>query len=162
MKELIEHIGSYNIFNYLLPGIVFSVVIENYTSFNLLPEDAMIMAFVCYFIGLTISRVGSLVIQPILEKLKFTVPENYTSFIGASKKDLKIEVLSEQNNTYRTIISMLLLIGVSIFYNWLVFQYPMLNSYSTWIILVPIFILFLFAYRKQTSYISKRIKSTLK
>jgi len=162
MKELIENIGSYNIFNYLLPGVVFSVVIEKNTSFNLLTENLMLMAFVCYFIGLTISRFGSLVIQPVLEKLKFTAPENYTSFIHASKKDLKIEILSEQNNTYRTIIAMLLLIGISVFYNWLVLEFPLLNRYSTWIVLIPIFILFLFAYRKQTSYISKRINSTLK
>lgn len=162
MKELIEHIGSYNLFNYLLPGVVFSVVIENYTSFNLLSENLLITAFVCYFIGLTISRFGSLIIQPTLEKLKFIVPENYSSFIEASKEDSKIEVLSEQNNSYRTTISMLFLIGISIFYNWLILQFPTLNSYTTWIILAPIFILFLFAYRKQTTYITKRINSTLK
>ena len=68
MKDLLEKLSSYNIFNYLLPGIVFVALADALTSFHFVQQDIVIGVFVYYFIGLIISRLGSIVIEPILSK----------------------------------------------------------------------------------------------
>ena len=67
MKELLDKLSSYNIFNYLLPGILFSVLASKTTELNLIQIDIILGVFVYYFIGLIISRIGSLIIEPILK-----------------------------------------------------------------------------------------------
>jgi hypothetical protein len=161
MKEFIEHIGSYNLFNYLLPGVVFSVVVQKSTAFDLLPENIILIAFICYFIGMIISRIGSLIVEPILRKLKFIKFKDYKEFVEASKKDSKLEILSEQNNTYRTITAMILMIGFAKLYDYFIIQFPVLQKLNLYLILLILLLLFLFSYKKQTSYISKRIEKNL-
>lgn len=60
MSELIQKLSSYNLFNYLLPGIVFSVLLEQMTSYSIVQKDLFVNPFLFYFIGLCISRVGSI------------------------------------------------------------------------------------------------------
>lgn len=69
MDGLLDKISSYNIFNYLLPCSIFAVVADALTSFHVLQEDIVIGLFLYYFIGLVVSRVGSLVIEPSLRAL---------------------------------------------------------------------------------------------
>jgi hypothetical protein len=162
MKDFIEHISSYNLFNYLLPGVIFSVVLENSTSFKLLPENILLAAFICYFIGMIISRIGSTIIEPLLKNLKFLKFKDYKEFVEASKKDSKLDILSEQNNTYRSIVAMILMIVFAKLYEWGISQFPVLEKLNFYIIIVILLFLFLSAYKKQTSYISKRIEKNLK
>jgi hypothetical protein len=161
MKELLEKISSYNLFNYLLPGVIYSVAIDELTQFSIISENLVVVGFVCYFIGMVISRIGSIIVEPILKKIGFLKFKDYKDFISASQSDPKLEVLSEQNNTYRSIIAMLLMIAVSVFYNWLLGEFSVLVDWNLWIILVFLLVLFLPAYRKQTNYISKRIEKHL-
>ena len=108
METLLGKLSSYNIFNYLFPGIIFVIIAENLTRFTFIQKDVFLGLFLYYFIGLVISRIGSLVIEPILRRLvKFA---NYGDFIAASKIDNKIELLSENNNMYRTLCSLFLLL----------------------------------------------------
>lgn len=111
MKELLDKLSSYNIFNYLLPGILFSVIASNTTELDLIQKDLFVGVFVYYFVGLVISRFGSLLVEPLLKKTNFLKFADYKEFIRASEKDKKIEVLSEANNMYRTFISTFLLLA---------------------------------------------------
>ena len=36
MKDILDKIGTYNIFNYLLPGVLFAVLVSQQTKYNLL------------------------------------------------------------------------------------------------------------------------------
>mgnify|MGYP003490907514 CR=1 FL=1 len=65
MEKLLEKLTSYNLFNYLFPGIIFSVLLEKTTSYSIIQDDIIIEAFLAYFIGLLISRISSLIIEPI-------------------------------------------------------------------------------------------------
>ena len=159
MKNLIEKLSSYNLFNYLFPGIVFVVVLKGITSYSLLQENLIVGVFVYYFIGLAISRFGSLVIEPFLKKLSFLKFTEYKEFVSASKTDEKIELLSEINNMYRTLCSMLTLLILLKFYEWVEIQCPALKDWSVYILIVLLLFMFLFSYRKQTQYITKRIKA---
>src|SRR5258708_27866802 len=115
MKDLIDKLSSYNIFNYLFPGVIFAVVGTQVSSFRLLVDDIVIGVFVYYFFGMVVSRVGSLLLEPPLKWLKLIEFAPYDDFVATSRLDAKIDILSEQNNTYRTLASVffciLLLIG---------------------------------------------------
>lgn len=158
MKELLDKISSYNVFNYLFPGILFAVISNEFTAYSFLQDNLIIGAFVYYFIGLVISRFGSLVIEPLLRKLSFLKFANYKDFVSASKKDAKIEVLLEINNMYRTLISMFVLIFLLKLYELIESSAPILKDWSTYILLALLLVMCLFSYRKQTNYITKRIK----
>ena len=47
---------------------MFSVLGDALTSFKFIQSDIVIGAFYYYFVGLIISRIGSLAIEPILKK----------------------------------------------------------------------------------------------
>lgn len=160
MKDLLEKLSSYNIFNYLLPGILFSVLLTKTTSYRVLQNDIVTGVFVYYFLGLVVSRVGSLIIEPLLKKLGFIQFVDYSDFISASKKDEKIEVLSESNNMYRTFCSLLTMVSAIAGYDYIAKKYQILSTISPYLVIFLLLILFLFSYRKQTQYIEKRVKTT--
>lgn len=159
MKDLLDKISSYNLFNYLFPGILFAVLSKEITTYSFLQESLIIGAFVYYFIGLVVSRFGSLLIEPILRKLSFLKFSDYEQFISASKKDSKIELLSEINNMYRTLSSLFILLLLLKLYERIESDLPILKDWNSYILLVLLLFMFLFSYRKQTNYIIKRIKS---
>ena len=116
MKDILDKISSYNLFNYLLPGILFVYISKYFTDFDFVQTDTLIGAFFYYFVGMIVSRFGSLFIEPILKKIGFLKFADYKNYVSASKLDSKIELFSEINNTYRTLISTMFLLGVLKFY----------------------------------------------
>ena len=161
MKELLDKISSYNLFNYLLPGVLYAFISSELTTVNLIQKDLLIGAFLYYFIGLIISRIGSIIIEPLLKYLSFIKFAAYKEFVQASNKDSKIEILSEANNMYRTFVALFLALGLTVLYSYFELRYPFIKQWVLGSMILLIFIMFLFAYRKQTNYITKRIKSNL-
>lgn len=157
MKDLIDKLTTYNIFNYLFPGVLFVVLAKAITDYNFIQENNLLGAFLYYFIGMTISRFGSVIIEPILKKINFLKFRDYKEYVKASKLDLKIELLSEVNNTYRTLISMLILLLLLKLYRCCSLRLEISDTFSFIILVVIITVLYLFSYRKQTTYITKRI-----
>ena len=162
IKIILEKLSSYNVFNYLLPGVLFIFLTKVISGYDLIQENLLINAFLYYFTGMIVSRVGSIIIEPILKGIKFLNFKDYNQFVKANKKDGNLELLSEVNNTYRTIVSMLVLICFE--YLYLLIKHKFNISHQTTKIIAISFttILFLFSYRKQTNYISKRIDANLK
>lgn len=158
MKEVIDKLSTYNIFNYLLPGTIFSFIIDSYTNHKMIIENIFVSIFVYYFIGLLISRIGSLFLEPLLKKIKVLKFASYDEFVQASKVDEKINLLSEINNMYRTLSSTILCVILVFIYDKIVSIFPNIIIPPI-IILIFLFVLFIFSYRKQTDYISKRIKN---
>ncbi|MCM4161697.1 hypothetical protein FHG64_02775 [Antarcticibacterium flavum] len=159
MKEIVEKISSYNLFNYLLPGILFVIFLREITNYDLVQEDFFIGAFLYYFIGLVISRFGSLIISEFLQNIKFIKLADYQEFILASDKDQKIELFSEINNMYRTIISFLTLLLLAKLYEILSIRIGISQMLSYILLIIVLIILFIFSYKKQLGYIAKRISS---
>ncbi|WWW10818.1 hypothetical protein V7P26_07295 [Arcobacter cryaerophilus gv. pseudocryaerophilus] len=156
MEKLLEKLTSYNLFNYLFPGIIFSVLLEKTTSYSIIQDDIIIEAFLAYFIGLLISRISSLIIEPILKKVKFVKFADYKDFVLASENDNKIELLSESNNMYRVFISLFVVLIIVNIYEQLLQQ--TLGEYTNFVVTVLLLLLFLFSYRKQTNYITQRVE----
>lgn len=160
MKEILDKLSSYNLFNYLLPGIIFVVLVSKVTHYSFMQQDIIIGAFLYYFIGLVISRFGSLVIEPFLKWFSFLRFTDYKDFVSASKKDDKLELLSEVNNTYRTLSSLFILLFSLKLYEKIEGRFSILKEWSAIILMMLLLIIFLLSYIKQTSYITKRIKAS--
>jgi hypothetical protein len=159
MKDLLDKLSSYNIFNYLLPGIIFVILAEALTSFSFVQKDIILGVFLYYFIGLVISRIGSLVIEPLLKLTKFVRFAAYPDFVAASKMDEKLDVLSEANNMYRTLCSLFFLLIFVKVYERIAGIFPAMSKWRTEILVASLFLLFCFSYRKQTQYITKRVET---
>ncbi len=173
-KILLDKITSYNIFNNLFPGIVFCYILRQITIFNLANETWFENLFVYYFIGMILSRFGSVIIEPILQKWRITNKStkdkepflkyaSYSDYKEASSAEPFIVILSETNNTYRTIVAMLVCIIICKLYEFLI--YSILSTYFSWAVLagqwsiiVLIIVMFVLAYQKQTDYVRKSVE----
>jgi hypothetical protein len=157
MNELVKKIWSYNLFNYLLPWVLFVIFINQYLNYNLIQENIILGAFLYYFIWLIISRLGSLIIEPLLQYFKIIKYAEYSDFLNAEKNDEKIWELLEVTNMYRTLLAMFISIIVLYLYQWIIIIYPWVSLYNSIYLLILLVILFVFSYRKQVQYISKRV-----
>src|SRR5437879_12159517 len=106
MKELLDKLSSYNLFNYLLPGTIFVAAAQRISAHTFKQDNIVVELFLYYFIGLVISRIGSLVIEPVMRKTRFVKFAPYKDFVRGCANDAKIEVLSEQHNMYRTLCTL--------------------------------------------------------
>jgi len=159
MKELLDKITSYNLFNYLLPGVLFAVLATKFTRFSLIQPDIIVGAFVYYFIGLVISRLGSLLLEPFLKLVRFVKFADYDKYVAACKVDEKIDVLSEQNNSYRTLAAVFACLLLVKAYEMLESRVAFLTHRGTLVAIALLLMMFLLSYRKQTKYITKRVKA---
>ncbi len=162
MSDFLKSLSSYNLFNNLLPGVVFSVLVNKIFFIPLVQTDIVTGVFFYYFVGLVISRIGSVIVEPTLKFLGLLSFSDYADFVTASKEDSKIETLSETNNMYRTMLSMMLLIGLLGIYSLLKTRLLEFDQYSIYLVISALIILFASAYKKQTEYIKKRIVKIIK
>jgi hypothetical protein len=161
MSELLNKISSYNIFNYLLPGILFAFLAQHVLPLPMPHTDVLVGAFLYYFLGMVVSRFGSLVLEPLLKVISFVRYADYKDFVAAEKKDQKLQLLLEINNTYRTLCSSFILILLLKLYIEVEGKYPVLKAWDVTIGMILLAIMFLFSYRKQTSYVKKRVREVL-
>ena len=103
---------------------------------------------------------GSIIIEPLLKWIKFLKFADYKDFVSVSKTDNKLEILSEANNMDRTFVSMFSILFLIIGFQRLSEYFIILKNKQDLIVLAVLFVLFLFSYRKQTNYITKRIKAS--
>lgn len=159
MKDLLDKLTSYNIFNYLLPGVLFAAFVDGLTSLKVLQKDLVVGVFLYYFLGSVVSRVGSLLVEPILLRMKFVQYTPYAVFVKAAKADAKIEVLSEQNNMYRTFIALFISVAVVAAYDKASIAIPFLHAAAPYVCIAGLLVLYLFSYQKQTAYVKQRVEA---
>lgn len=157
MNQLLEKISSYNLFNNLFPGVLFVLIASNYTGYNFIQDDIVLGVFMYYFIGLIISRIGSLIIEPILKKIKYLNFVDYKHFQKASDSDSTISILSEVNNMYRTLTALFIIIIILKIYVSLENSLTFLLNFRYEILIGLLLLIFFLSYRKQTNYIVSRV-----
>ena len=155
MEAFLSKVSEYNLFNYLLPGAVFVYLIDMFGDAHLLHENVLINIFMLYFVGMVMSRVASLVIEPILLKIKFIRYAPYKDYLKAIKVDEKIPTLLLENNTYRTFIAVFTVAAIILIYESLC-EHILNKGAGVWVCIVML-ILFLSAFRKQTDFIRKSV-----
>lgn len=113
MEKLLEKLDSYKILNNLLPGFVLVYLFEFSLGIVIAQGELIEKLFVYYFVGLIVGRIGSTVVEPLCKKVKLVKYADYSDYIDASKKDKKIDVLSETNNMYRSILTAFLIVLIA-------------------------------------------------
>lgn len=161
MNELLDKLTSYNIFNHLLPGSIFAYCADRYFVPGILPEDLLMAAFLYYFLGVVVSRFGSLILEPLLRRAKALNFSQYEDFVAASKADEKLEVLVETANMYRTFASLFILLFLLGGYISVESRYPIMAPYRGFISCLVLGVLFFVSYLKQSQYVSDRVASNL-
>ena len=66
LAQIVEKISSYNIVNNLYPGILFVYVLKIMFGTNLLSNNWFENLIVFYFVGMVLSRIGSIIIEPAM------------------------------------------------------------------------------------------------
>lgn len=156
-ESICEKISAYHVFNYLLPGAVFVSAYRLVSAQTLIFGNVIVDIITIYFAGMVLSRIGSLVIEPICKRLHFVTYASHGDFVDAEKKDEAIHTLLQENNTYRTLAATflaLVLIKIAIFAQQ---RWPEFNLHVDWVFLLGLLGLFLLSFRKQTAYIRSRI-----
>lgn len=122
-------IPLYNILNMFLTGFVFlagiiilypvtliEVVTEEvFIKLSTVPEIILLLCLISssYEIGLILNRVGSVVIEPVLIKLKIIrFSENYSVYAGASKKTPMLNTISREYALSRTSVVEFLILSI--------------------------------------------------
>lgn len=159
MKDILSKISSYNLFNYLLPGIIFAVLVERITTYKIIQSDIIVGLFLYYFCGLVISRIGSLIIEPAMQKVSFVKFAPYKEYVQISAKDPALETLSEVNNMYRTLCALFLMLLVTKAFEAITMCLNMSGNGSAYIIFALLLALFALSFRKQTKYITQRVEA---
>ena len=152
MESLLERLSSYNILNNLIPGAFF-VFFGKLLNVISLPLDGVVeRIFVYYFCGMIISRIGSLVIEGIFEKVKWIKYAPKAEYVAAVKKDARIGSLLETSNMYRTCAGLFLTLGM--------LAIP--GCVTAWLVVILLFILFSASFVKQTRHIASRVDAANK
>lgn len=158
MKEIISKISSYDLFNNLFPGILFVVLLESTTNYNLPHDNIVESAFLYYFVGLMISRVGSLLVDPSLRKLKFVKFKPYPKYLAAEEKDELVKIYNLTNNMLRTLIALFLVLLIPISLTWMNLTIDFSMGYIKVVFVFILLLILLLSYRKQTKFIFKRVE----
>ena len=158
MDKVLDKLSAYNIFTNLFPGVIYCFVAKKFFGLSLIQDDLVVAAFLYYFCGMVISRISSVVVEPLMKKTRFVTYSDYGDYVTASKADKFIEQLLETSNAYRSVIALLLCLictggWTALAANWLIF-----GKYESYVLLIVLLVLFGLAFRKQTQYITKRVE----
>lgn len=164
MENWLNRLSSYNILNFLIPGVLFLLLLDTSEIVPIIDKGSILLIlFGGYFVGMVLSRIGSILIEPWFKKWKIVKYSEYKDYLIAESTDPKIQSLLSESNMLRTFVAMLLLFL-------LLYGVCLIDAVKEWlrtptaifIILFLLFILFVFSYRKQASYIRKRVEHIIK
>jgi len=157
MKDFLTQLTSYNLLNHLFPGAIFCILGDKFTGLPLVQENLVSAFFFYYFVGLVLSRIGSLVVEPIVKSRTVTQNSNYPKFVAAVTKDPKIDLLVEINTLYRTLIAFPFVLALlKIYTTWSSIE-PWVQTLGPYLLGLLLSVIFFFSYKKQSKYISDRV-----
>lgn len=162
MEKFFDKLSSYNIFNNLLPGAVLCLLITKNTSWILSNTNLLEDILLFYFVGVVVSRFGSLIIEPLCKFSRIVTFVPYPDYINAAKSDSKIDILSETNNMYRSLLSAIILSALLLCYYTLSVHCIVFEQLKMFFLFFTLIIMFMFSYYKQTQYIKKRVEIVIK
>lgn len=162
-EVVFARISSYELFNNLLPGAVYAVIVERLTQFRIFIGNVLSDVVMCYVIGLLMGRIGSLVVEELLKKVRngsWLGRVSYKEYVIAEMKDDgKIQMLSMVNNAYRSLVTTFLCVLFTVIFS---LFWPYIAGAKWAIVIVGVIlviVLLCFAYRKQTRYVAERVKA---
>jgi hypothetical protein len=159
---MFEKLDAYDVVANLVPGAALTYALHFSKFPTPAPADWAAFLLVAFVAGVTTNRLGSLVLDPVLRRLKFLNPKDYDSFVASERADKKLETLVANHGLYRTfftagLIYLILVVGS----HW----FPSVassNQLAFTLFVIGGMIVFLFAFRKEDGYIHTRIEAAKK
>lgn len=106
LKSLSEKLSAYQLFNFIYPGAVFLGILS-YKGVPLgMLKEIWWFLLASYFLGMTISRFGSIVIESTCLKFGWIEKYDIKRYADNIAKNSFTAILLELTNIYRTICSM--------------------------------------------------------
>lgn len=151
ISDISKKISRYEIMNNLIPGFVLFVILKHLGFQQLENDEIWIQVIVCYILGLINSRFSSLVVEGLSRWLKFVKWRDYAKYNETKTKRPFVATLQESANMYRSFASLFFLSLLAFLYKLICESCSWLQSNGNWIVLILLFLLYLFSYRKQVN-----------
>ncbi|GLR46525.1 hypothetical protein [Sphingomonas astaxanthinifaciens] len=152
---MFDKLDAYNLVANLVPGAALTYAFHATGIPSPKPEDIGAFVLVAFVIGVTVNRLGSIVLDPLMRKLRLLKPKDYRSFVTSEREDKKLETIVANAGLYHTFLTA----GV-VFLSALLFRSTLsqLNHdlLATVLVLMGMAVFFL-AFRKEDGYIHTRI-----
>ena len=153
---MFDKLDAYNLFANLVPGAALIYAL-GYSGFPVpSPDKAIAFLLIAFVVGVTVNRIGSLILDPLLRHWKFLEPKNYQSFLTREKADRKLDALVANSGLYRTFLTAGVVYLLALLFG------PLLTPIGGRALLVAFVLggmaVFLFAFRKEDGYIHSRVR----
>ena len=84
MDNFMEKLSSYNILNNLFPGAVYCFLMKFICSVDFISDNIISDILIYYFVGMIISRLGSVVIEPLYKKIRIVSFADYPKSVSST------------------------------------------------------------------------------
>lgn len=161
MESILQNISEYRLLNNLIPGGFFVGVLSWAAGWASSEVNFIFIIAISYVAGVILSRLGSLVVEPVAKKVFKVDFASYEDYCQAEKRYPKLASMNTENNIFRTfvVMSACLLLGAPIIG---LFGMGDGRALSLLVIASALSVaIFMLAYIKQTNYIVSRIKNEL-
>lgn len=153
LKSLSEKLSAYQLFNFIYPGAVFLGILS-YKGVPLgMLKEIWWFLLASYFLGMTISRFGSIVIESICLKFGWIEKYDIKRYADNIAKNSFTAILLELTNIYRTICSMGILLFLCT-----IFKYQQDDKCGMLFIEGLFVLLFGVSFVKQHHYLEEKLK----
>lgn len=153
LKSLSEKLSAYQLFNFIYPGAVFLGILS-YKGVPLgMLKEIWWFLLASYFLGMTISRFGSIVIESICLKFGWIEKYDIKRYADNIAKNSFTAILLELTNIYRTNCSM----GILLFLC-MIFKYQQDDKCCMLFVEVLFVLLFGISFIKQHHYLEDKLK----
>lgn len=157
IEKIIDRISSYQFFNFFYPGAIFIAIMDHLLKKDFAEYSIWHLLLFCYFLGMTFSRIGSLMIECPMTKWHIIEEINYPRLVKAEKKDSKVMLLQEICNTFRTLSATFFVLTIlMLMEDCLGIGLEFTNKDIALCIFIAV--LFLFSFKKQYKYVKSRIE----
>lgn len=153
LKSLSEKLSAYQLFNFIYPGAVFLGILS-YKGVPLgMLKEIWWFLLASYFLGMTISRFGSIAIESICLKFGWIEKYDIKRYADNIAKNSFTTILLELTNIYRTICSMGILLFLCT-----IFKYQQDDKCCMLFVEVLFVLLFGISFIKQHHYLEDKLK----
>ena len=153
LKSLSEKLSAYQLFNFIYPGAVFLGILS-YKGVQLgMLKEIWWFLLASYFLVMTISRFGSIVIESICLKFGWIEKYDIKRYADNIAENSFTAILLELTNIYRTICSMGILLFLCT-----IFKYQQDDKCCMLFVEVLFVLLFGISFIKQHHYLEDKLK----
>ena len=156
MDRIIDKIDKYNIFTNIIPGYLLLIFNIYYFEIGILNIGEQII--ISYFVGQTLSRIGSIIGQKILFKFTKEKGESYDKYIIASEKDTKIATLMQERNMCRTFCVLFVICIIEIILTKIININGIKSDIILIILLFMLLVIYTISFCKYNKYVLDRIQ----